>query len=284
MDHEGSLRDLGLTKYEASAYSTLLKEGVTGAQELSRKSDIPVGKIYEVLSNLNNMGLVEFQRSRPRKYRAVKPSIALNNLYTKKEEETKNELENFKLKVSELESKFSDIAQPDHTELQFWSTLIGEEDIVKNIKSMLDETENEIVHVKPGKITHILRDGKKCIDPKTLIPMIVDEFIKAAEKGIKIKTIVPEEIFVVGLKERFEQIDDPMRKSMIEKNMEIRVLDSEYDFILIDEHITYIPIPDPVNIKEVFGELKVYDKEYAVKLKNKFDELWFKGKKMNLSI
>jgi sugar-specific transcriptional regulator TrmB len=284
MDQEGSLRDLGLTKYEASAYSTLLKEGVNGAQDLSRKSDIPVGKIYEVLSNLNNMGLVEFQRSRPRKYRAVKPSIALNNLYSKKEEETKNELENFKLKVSELESKFSDIAQPNHTELQFWSTLIGEEDIVKNIKSMLDETENEIVHVKPGKITHILRDGKKCIDPKTLIPMIVDEFIKAAEKGIKIKTIVPEEIFVVGLKERFEQIDDPMRKSMIEKNMEIRVLDSEYDFILIDEHITYIPIPDPVNIKEVFGELKVYDKEYAVKLKNKFDELWFKGKKMNLSI
>lgn len=117
MDTERELRDLGLTKYEASAYSTLLKEGVSGAQELSRKSEIPVGKIYEVLSNLNNMGLVEFQRSRPRQYRAVKPTIALNNLYSKKEEESRNELENFKLRVADLETKLSDISQPDRTEI-----------------------------------------------------------------------------------------------------------------------------------------------------------------------
>ena len=282
MDNERALRELGLTKYEASAYYSLLKEGISGAQELSRKSDIPVGKIYEVLSNLNNIGLVEFQRSRPRKYRAVKPTIALNNLYAKKEEDSKKELENFKLKVAELETKFSDIAQPDHTELQFWSTLVGEEDIIKNIKNILDETEKEIVHVKPGRIAHILTDGKKCIDAKTLIPMVVDEFIKAAEKGIKIKTIVPEELFLVGLKEKFEQINDPSLNSMIARNMEVRILDSEHDFILIDEHIAYIPIPDPVNRKDVFGELKVYDREYAAKLKDKFDELWSKGQKVNM--
>lgn len=284
MDNERALRDLGLTKYESSAYATLLKEGITGAQELSRKSDIPVGKIYEVLSNLNNMGLVEFQRSRPRKYRAVKPSIALNNLYAKKEEETKNELEKFKLKVAELETKFSDLAQPDHTELQFWSTLIGEEDIIKNIKNMLDETEKEIVHVKPGRIAHILHDGKKSIDPKTLIPLVADEFVKAAENGIKIKTIVPEEIFLVSLKEKFDTIKDPAQRSLIRKNMDVRILDCEYDFILIDDYITHVPIPDPLSPKKVFGELKVYDREFAGKLRDKFNELWAKGKKVDMGI
>ncbi|WP_407355936.1 TrmB family transcriptional regulator [Methanolobus sp. WCC5] len=281
MDNENTLRDLGLTKYEASAYATLLKEGITGAQELSRKSDIPVGKIYEVLSNLNNMGLVEFQRSRPRKYKAVKPAIALKSLYAKKEEETKNELENFKLKVAELETRFSDIAQPEHAEIQFWSTLIGEEDVLKNIKNMLDETEKEILHIKPGKVTEILQN-QKCIDPKTLIPTVIDEFIKAAEKGINIKTIVPEEIFLIGLKERFEHIHDPMVRKMIRKNIDIRLLDCEYDFILIDEYITHIPIPDPLQPKKIFGELKVYDREYAGKLKVKFEELWAKGKKADL--
>lgn len=283
MDNERELRDLGLTKYEASAYATLLKQGITGAQELSRKSNIPVGKIYEVLSNLNNMGFVEFQRSRPRKYRAVKPTIALNNLYTKKEEETKNELENFKLKVAELETRFSDIAQPDHTEIQFWSTLIGEEDIVKNIKSMLDETEKEILHVKPGRIVEMMMQ-KKCIDHNSLIPMIVDEFIKAAEKDVKIKTIIPQEIFMMKVKEKLDQIQDTMLKAMIKKNLEVRVLDCDYEFILIDEYIAHIPIPDPVQPKKMFGELKVYDKEYAGKLKAKFEELWAKGQKVDLDL
>ncbi|MEZ5336326.1 MAG: hypothetical protein R2741_14410 [Methanolobus sp.] len=113
--------------------------------------------------------------------------------------------------------------------------------------------------------------------------MVVEEFIKAAEKGIKIKTIVPKELFLVGLKNKFEEIDDENLKSMIEKNMEVRILDSEHDFILIDEHIAYIPIPDPINHKDVFGELKVYDNEYAAKLKDKFDELWSEAQKVELS-
>jgi sugar-specific transcriptional regulator TrmB len=282
MDHEGSLRDLGLTKYEASAYSTLLKEGVTGAQELSRKSDIPVGKIYEVLSNLNNMGLVEFQRSRPRKYRAVKPSIALNNLYVKKEEETKNELENFKLKVSELESKFSDIAQPDHTEVQFWATSIGEEDIIKNIKNMLDEVETEILHVKPANISKLMCKEKN-IDPNTFMPTVIDEFVKAAKKGIKIRIIFPEEMFTYLLKNRFEHIKDQYDKEMIKKNIDVRALGCDYDFRLIDGYITHIPIPDPLNPDEMFGELKVYDKEYAAKLEDKFEELWRMGEKVDFN-
>ncbi|WP_319508188.1 helix-turn-helix domain-containing protein [uncultured Methanolobus sp.] len=282
MDNERALRDLGLTKYEASAYATLLKEGITGAQDLSRRSDIPVGKIYEVLSNLNNMGLVEFQRSRPRKYKAVKPKIALNNLYNKKEEDTKNELDNFKLKVAELETRFSDIPQPEHTELQFWSTLIGEEDIIKNIKNMLDETEKEILHVKPAKLKKILQK-EKCIDPKTFIPTVIDEFIKAAEKGIKIKTIIPEELFLSALKDKIEQVDDPVLRAIIKKNIDVKILDCEYDFILIDEYITHIPIPDPLTPKKMFGELKVYDREYAGKLKDKFDELWTKGQRIDMS-
>ena len=282
MDNERALRDLGLTKYEASAYATLLKEGITGAQDLSRRSDIPVGKIYEVLSNLNNMGLVEFQRSRPRKYKAVKPKIALNNLYNKKEEDTKNELDNFKLKVAELETRFSDISQPEHTELQFWSTLIGEEDIIKNIKHMLDETEKEILHVKPAKFKKILQK-EKSIDPKTFIPTVIDEFIKAAEKGIKIKTIIPEELFLSVLKDKIEQVDDPILRAIIKKNIDVKILDCEYDFILIDEYITHIPIPDPLTPKKMFGELKVYDREYAGKLKDKFDELWAKGQRIDMS-
>ena len=40
-----SLRDLGLSEYEARAYRSLLETGPTTAKELSRASDVPMGRI-----------------------------------------------------------------------------------------------------------------------------------------------------------------------------------------------------------------------------------------------
>ncbi|WP_340818771.1 helix-turn-helix domain-containing protein [Methanolobus sp. WCC4] len=282
MDRESLLRDLGLTKYEASAYSTLLKEGITGAQELSRKSGIPVGKIYEVLSNLNNIGIVEFQRSRPRKYRAIKPEVALDNLFTKKEEDSKNELENFKLKVSELKDNFSNSNYPDHTEIKFWSTLIGEEDIVKNIKNTLDETENEIRHVKSLKVKEAMENKSRChkeLDPDLILPLVTDEFIRAARSGIKIKMLLPANFFIAHLKKKYSQINDTSVRKMIKENLEVRILECDYDFVIIDDNVAYIPIPDPLNPSGILGEMKMFDKEYAGKLKKKYDELWSRGER-----
>ncbi|QLC50353.1 TrmB family transcriptional regulator [Methanolobus zinderi] len=282
MDNERLLRDLGLTKYESSAYSTLIKEGVTGAQELSRISGIPVGKIYEVLSNLNNMGLVVFQRSRPRKYRAIKPEVALDNLYTRKEENTKSELESFKLKISELKDSFSDSNYPDHTEIKFWSTLIGEEDIVKSIKNTLDETENEILHVKSMKTKEALQNKTrrhKDLNPNILLPLVTDEFIRAAKSGIKIKMLLPADFFITHLKEKYTHIEDSNVRKTIKENLEVRILECDYDFVVIDDNVVYIPIPDPLNPDGLLGEMKMFDKEYAEKLRKKYDELWARGKR-----
>ncbi|TGC08325.1 TrmB family transcriptional regulator [Methanolobus halotolerans] len=282
MDNERLLRDLGLTKYESSAYATLIKEGVTGAQELSRISGIPVGKIYEVLSNLNNMGLVEFQRSRPRKYRAIKPDVALDNLYARKEENTKSELESFKLKISELRDSFSDSNYPDHTEIKFWSTLIGEEDIVRSIKNTLDETEKEILHVKSMKVKEVMESKikrHKDFNPDILLPPVTDEFIRAAKSGICIKMLLPADFFVIHLKDKYNQIQDTDVRKTIKENLEVRILECDYDFVVIDDNVVYIPIPDPLNPDGLLGEMKIFDKEYAEKLRKRYEELWARGKR-----
>ena len=59
MNDENLLREIGLNKYESSAYLTLLKEGISEANTISQKSNIPMGKVYEVLESLKNTGLVE---------------------------------------------------------------------------------------------------------------------------------------------------------------------------------------------------------------------------------
>lgn len=66
IEYEQWLRNAGFNKYEAAAYLTLLKEGFTDANLLSKRSKIPTGKIYAVLDNLENMGFVEVQHSRPK--------------------------------------------------------------------------------------------------------------------------------------------------------------------------------------------------------------------------
>ena len=228
------------------------------------------------------MGLVEFQRSRPRKYRAIKPDVALENLYTKKEEETKHELENFKHKISEIKDNFSDNNYPDHTEIKFWSTLIGEEDIVKNLKNTLDETEKEILNVRSLKAKKVMDNKIHCqneFNPDILLPLITEEFIKAAKSNIKIKLILPADFFTTYLKKRYETVKDADEKKAMSENIEVRILESDYDFAIIDDYMVYIPIPDPLNTNGLFGELKMIDKEYAGKLRKKFNELWARGKK-----
>ena len=83
-----SLRDLGLSEYEARAYRSLLKTGPTTAKELSRVSDVPMGRIYDVLNSIEQYNLVRSQSaSRPKKYVAVEPDTALDRRLADKKRE-----------------------------------------------------------------------------------------------------------------------------------------------------------------------------------------------------
>lgn len=57
--NEKDLIDLGLTKYEAKAYLTLLSEGKLIAMHLSQKSGIPNGRMYDTLNKLIEKGLIK---------------------------------------------------------------------------------------------------------------------------------------------------------------------------------------------------------------------------------
>ena len=70
-----SLRDLGLSEYEERAYRSLLETGPTTAKELSRTSDVPMGRIYDVLNSLETHSLVRSQVA-SRRSSAVSDSTA----------------------------------------------------------------------------------------------------------------------------------------------------------------------------------------------------------------
>jgi sugar-specific transcriptional regulator TrmB len=62
------LAELGLSKYEGKAYTTLLQKANISAYKVSKNSTVPQSKIYETVKKLVDKGLVATQGSDPVKY------------------------------------------------------------------------------------------------------------------------------------------------------------------------------------------------------------------------
>jgi sugar-specific transcriptional regulator TrmB len=91
-----SLKLLGLTEYEGSAYITLNYMISGTATEIGENANIPRSRIYDILRILVYKGFVEIKRGRPLTYSVVPPSeiFRLNkNKIIKSLEETEKELQ-----------------------------------------------------------------------------------------------------------------------------------------------------------------------------------------------
>src|SRR5947199_5519438 len=67
------LQQIGLNKYEAEAYSTLLSQGPLTGYELGKRSQVPLSRSYEILERLTQKGLALIQPGDPPRYSAQEP-------------------------------------------------------------------------------------------------------------------------------------------------------------------------------------------------------------------
>lgn len=88
------LHEMGLSKYEASAYLALLSEGKGTAKAVAQAGDIPQSRVYDTLERLANKGFVTIQPGRPKKFGAVTPERAINQFGEYKERKFETEYEN----------------------------------------------------------------------------------------------------------------------------------------------------------------------------------------------
>jgi len=104
------LKKLGLNKYECLAYLSLLKEGSLGAYQLSSKSSVPFGRIYDSLKILENKGLIEVIPGKPKKYLARNPKNSINILLDQKA----NEIESLKKEADSFSEFFKKAKKTDY--------------------------------------------------------------------------------------------------------------------------------------------------------------------------
>src|SRR5215469_7794504 len=74
------LQQIGLNKYEAEAYYTLLADGPLTGYELGKYSQVPLSRSYEILERLVQKGLALVQPGDPPRYSAGEPQQFLGQV------------------------------------------------------------------------------------------------------------------------------------------------------------------------------------------------------------
>ncbi len=131
-----SLRDLGLTEYEAKVYTALVKIRSGTASDIHLVSGIPRSAVYGALNRIEERGIVEVQSSKPMRYRAVPPEIALEKL--------KN---NFIAESEDALASLKEIYQTQRIEAReeaIW-TISGVKNVSDKIIEMIRGAQNDII-------------------------------------------------------------------------------------------------------------------------------------------
>ncbi len=125
------LQQIGLNKYEAEAYYTLVAEGPLTGYELGKRSQVPLSRSYEILERLSQKGLALVQPGDPPRYLAENPDQFLGQVRATMVE-----------RLDTLASALATMAKPDKAG-EFW-VLRGREPILNRVRTMISGAQSAV--------------------------------------------------------------------------------------------------------------------------------------------
>ncbi len=170
-----TLRELGLTGYEAHAYLSLLEKGTMTAGQVSEVADIPYSKIYEVLNSLEGKGWIEIRGGRPNRYYPKSPSEALGAAKLRFVSMMKFWEQNFLGELQPLYEKREIREKPD-----IW-IIRGEFNVLAKLREMLGTVKNELMIATP-------------VLPETLVETIHPVLTHLRSVGVKVLFMVSKDV------------------------------------------------------------------------------------------
>jgi sugar-specific transcriptional regulator TrmB len=265
-----SLRDLGLSEYESRAYQSLLQTGPTTAKELSRASNVPMGRIYDVLNSLETQELVRSQSaSRPKKYVAVEPEKALERLLASKRDELEEQITQYETIATELEEQ---LESADPVDEPFWTAALGPEEAVDLLVERLAAADERIIFVAATPTSRFELDvvGER----------IADELETALGRGVSVSTMLhPTVVDTLP-----ESVGRSYRRYLQnEQEFEVRTSeDITSTFTLLDHTEICIEVPHPLNPREAFALINLKDSAFAQSAEEEFKPRWEESEELLL--
>lgn len=261
------LKKLGLTSYEGAAYLSLLKLGEAEADEVAGEARIPMGRIYNVLSSLEELHLARSQETRPKRYICVEPTTALLRLSERRQKELMRASSEIETLANDLSSKLAGVV-PRKTDRTFWTVAIGNEShhlIRESIKS----SRTELLFFMASRIRSE-RVKKQLLTDQ--YGELLEDIYEAIKKGVEVKVILNKDVDYGNLEEL----------RVIKKLL--KHIDNGFDcrfatipttpFDIIDGERVHLQMLNPLNPEELFAIVNLRDEKLAGELRKKFFLIW----------
>lgn len=265
-----SLRDLGLSEYESRAYRSLLQTAPTTAKELSRTSDVPMGRIYDVLNSLATHNLVRSQTaSRPKKYVAVEPDTALERLLADKKRELEEKADQYEEIVDDLSDE---LETADPVDEPFWTAALGPEEAGDLLVERIAAADEHIAIVASAPTPQF--------DVDEVGLRTVSELEDALDRGVSVSVLMRPELVdtlprAVGRRYRTEL--QPREEFAVRTSSNVTGT-----FELIDGAEVCIEVPHPLDAEEAFAVIDLKDSDFAASVANEFSPRWERADPLEL--
>jgi sugar-specific transcriptional regulator TrmB len=255
------LRDLGLSEYEARAYRTLLAMGPSTARKLSNESGVPMGRIYDVLNDLETHGLTRSQTaSRPKTYVAVEPDDALDRLLEVRERELEATAEQYAETVAELKADLEAGAVEGDG---FWTAAVGPEEVLDLLTERIETADERIVMVA-GPVSAGFDLGE-------VGSRITDHLEAAAERGVAVRVLAAYELasdLPPALGERYATLIED------HDSFSVRVGSETVRAVTVVDQEVCVEVPNPIDPERAFAMIDVTDRQFANEVTSAVEEEW----------
>ncbi len=265
------LQKIGLSKYQAMIYECLIRKGSLDARILSSESQVPMGKIYDTLSSLLESNIIIEHSGRPKRYEAIIPEIAFQRIYMRHYVEQEKQRDHLKTIITQLEQDL-ERNEASFSPVQDLQIVYTNEDILNYLINAHTEAKRDVIyvsHVRYGAFTSEL-------DERTLYSLI-NNIGSLLKQGISVKVIFPDSPYVQFFSQitsRILKADDHLMNFSL---FEIRRLNTEHNFILIDEKTCIFELEDQRDLIRPYIMIRVRDALLNSQLRDVFQTLWEKA-------
>ncbi|OLS15020.1 MAG: putative transcriptional regulator [Promethearchaeota archaeon CR_4] len=249
------------------------------AGDLAKRSKIPKSRIYDVLTHLIDLGLIELQEGRPKRYRAVSPATAFQALLARKEEDHKGEIQHLYHQVNDLLTTPNLLPHPTPDDKTFWSAASDFRPMVQLYQTHMRELSQELL------ITGIINEYTEQVLPFTR--QLYGGLIEFLARHGRVRYLWSfnfdernlTDAQKIGNDRAFRRICQliqewlPSSSSAVEiKYVHVRFFTY---FDLFDRNRAFLKIQHPLKTSAFFSCIMVNDPEFVRKLGEYFDDLWF---------
>ena len=222
---EEVLEKLGLSSYQAKALISLLKCGEAKASEVSELSGVPRAKIYEVLDQLADLGLVDKIPTRPVRFRVRKPEEIVDRLKKNIIVEFEDRMGFFESMQKELVRGFTSLYSPARFTTKELIRVVSVGDA--------SERETRVMYSEAEKEINVVSRSFE------YYPKVRRELVQAFERGVEVKILLLGNKFIDERTKKVQQevvkmlkadMDAEIRFSRTVLPLRGSIVDPSYDY------------------------------------------------------